>query len=309
MIEDLFHDFGVDTAPEGHKHSRPGWVNVECPFCSGEHEGYHLGYNIDEKYFYCWRCGRENTYSITNTIAKIIGVDKKFASKLAKQYDIYSKKRRKTNHVVTVNRKPHKLPTDTRDMTKRHKRYIEKRGFDPDLIEQQYGVLGTGPASVLDNISYKHRILIPIYYKGEQVSFQARDITGKSQKRYLACPKVREKIDHKHTLYGYDQCKSDTAIVVEGFFDAWRFPRYAVATYGIEYTREQLILLSQFNRVITIFDPDEKGKQSQKQAKKLRKELTFRGVKCDNVILNADPADTPQEEADYLLKQLIFNRL
>ena len=42
-ILSLYQEHGVMIADEGHKHSRPGWVQTTCPFCTG-HEGYHLGY-------------------------------------------------------------------------------------------------------------------------------------------------------------------------------------------------------------------------------------------------------------------------
>ena len=52
----LYRDYGIDHKAEGHKHTRPGWVNTECPFCTGN-PGMHLGWNLKEEYFFCWRCG------------------------------------------------------------------------------------------------------------------------------------------------------------------------------------------------------------------------------------------------------------
>jgi hypothetical protein len=49
-ITRLLQDYNIDFVSENHKHSRPGWVNVRCPFCTGN-EGYHLGFNLNEEYY------------------------------------------------------------------------------------------------------------------------------------------------------------------------------------------------------------------------------------------------------------------
>jgi hypothetical protein len=46
----LYRDFGIEHRTEGHKHCRPGWVNTECPFCTGN-AGLHLGWHIEEEYY------------------------------------------------------------------------------------------------------------------------------------------------------------------------------------------------------------------------------------------------------------------
>jgi hypothetical protein len=62
-------DRGIPFVTEGHKHSRPGWVQVECPFCSGN-PGYHLGHNEKDDFFNCWRCEWHGHVEVVKTLLK-----------------------------------------------------------------------------------------------------------------------------------------------------------------------------------------------------------------------------------------------
>jgi hypothetical protein len=189
-------------------------------------------------------------------------------------------------------------------LKRNHRKYLEKRGFDPDWLTDEYKIMGTGPAAKLGNIDFRFRILTPIYWEGKLVSFQTRDVTGKSGLKYITCPRKREIIHHKHIIYSCPtQLFWEWGIAVEGKFDVWRFGHPAFATFGIEYTREQVrVIAGLFKMVFTAFDPDP---QAQRKAEELRGELRFRGVECHNIKLPVDPGDLPQDEADYIVKQLM----
>lgn len=298
-ILQLYQEYNIETASEGHKHSRSGWVNVECPFCSGD-AGFHLGYNTDDNYFYCWRCGYHQRIP---TIAKLLNISYNEAKQLAKQYDIEHPEKEEKKISPQIRLKSFRFPSDVSEMKKNHRKYLEKRGFDPEKIEKEWGILGTGPVSKLDGISYKHRLLILIRWNGQNVSFQTRDITNHQSLRYITCPKDRETIFHKHILFGKQEKWTDTGICVEGVFDVFRLGYNSFATFGIEYTFEQMRLMSRlFKKIYIIFDPD---LAAQKKAAELKAELQFRGVKCENILLNCDPGDLEQEEADYIIKNLM----
>ena len=120
----------------------------------------------------------------------------------------------------------------------------------------------------------------------------------------MACPKERERIHHKHILYGKQEEWKSTGICVEGITDVWRFGIIAFATFGIEYTPVQLRQIAKtFQRVPVVFDGEES--QSIKQANKLVADLKFRGVDAFRVDIDGDPGSMSQEEANYLIKQLI----
>jgi hypothetical protein len=233
----------------------------------------------------------------------LLNVDKAEAYRLIKDYH-------GTSHIkhveVNLKKKRFTFPTHTTDVEKRHLRYLEERGFDPEYIVKHWNLQGTGPVATVDNISYKHRIIIPIYWNNEIVTYQGRDITNKQPQKYLACPKIREKIHHKHIVYAHpenwEKMKWGTGICTEGVTDVWRLGDSAFCTFGIKYKVEQVrVIAKHFKRVAVFFDDES---QASEQAEKMIGELQFRGVDAFRVMCKGDPGGLPQEEADYMVKQI-----
>jgi DNA primase len=181
-----------------------------------------------------------------------------------------------------------------------HIRYLEKRKYDWKMLEETWKIRGTGYFG-----DYKFRLILPIYQDGRLVSFQGRDITGKSKLRYKACSKEREAVDHKTTLYGewLIPPEQDWVVVVEGGPDAWRLGVGAVATYGIAYKTAQVRRLRRFKYRYVLFDhPDP---QARVQSRKLAGELSvFDGETWELDIPWKDPGEMPQEEADRLMEKI-----
>jgi len=291
----LFRDLGVEHYTEGHKHCRPGWVNVECPFCTGN-KGYHLGWNIRDEYFVCWRCG---WHPPIKTIMELTSLNFGDVSSLISQYGI----NKTVIHYKEKEKQKITYPSGTIELQPNHKKYLSERGFNPEKIAKQWKLLGTGPISQLDGISYKHRIIIPFYWNGKLVSFDSRDITGKHPNKYQACPKHFELIEHKSILYGnQENWDPELGICVEGPTDVWRIGKLAFAVSGIKYTQAQVRLIATiFKRVAVVFDDDP---QAQIQAKKLLAELKFRGVDAFNVKIKGDPGSMRQKEVKELLEKI-----
>jgi len=303
MIEMLFKDFGLQMAPEGNKHHRVGWVNVPCPYCTGN-PGYHLGYNKAEGYFFCWRCG---WHPFLPTMATLLNLDVASTKRILKNYGLPRLSISPNIAKEKIMTHTHTFPSNTTKMMEAHRRYLESRKFDPDKLETEWHLAGTGPVSVLGNLSFARRIIIPIIWDGMQVSFTSRDITGCHPARYLTCPRDREYIHHKHILYGNQRKWTDSIICVEGPTDVWRLGPIACATFGIEYTRRQVTILSKtFTNILVYFDDDP---QAVEKAEKLVAELRFRGVNARKITLPGDPASLSQDDADYLVKQFIQNRI
>ena len=297
-IIQLYKDFNVPFATEGHKHCREGWVNTTCPFCTGN-PGMHLGYNMADDFYVCWRCGWKATHK---ALALLIHVSEKEAKEIARKYG--GKSHVTSTVTVRVGQKRFRLPPSTASMNDRHKRYLTKRKFDPEVIEKIWDVQGTGPISIMDGISFSHRLVIPIYWENRIVSFQTRDITAKHSLRYITCPEQREIIKHKHIFYQAIPTKdSDACICVEGVTDAWRFGYGAIATFGIKYTKYQVREISKrFKKVFVVFDDDP---QAIKQSEKLTAELILRGVDAYSIKIQGDPGDMAQTDADALKKELL----
>jgi hypothetical protein len=296
----LYQDFSIPYATEGHKHCRPGWVNIECPLCTGEHPGLHLGFNLQTNHYVCWRCGWK---PVSKVISTLLHMPENAVRSIILQYGGIAV-RRTTEPTVKIRLKAHRLPSNTIPLQANHKRYLEKRGFDPDRLEREWQLVGTGPVSTLDNINFKHRIIAPIIWDGVEVSFQGRDITNKSQLKYITCPKDRELMFHKNILYGKQESWGKTIIIVEGITDVWRFGQDAACTFGIKFTSTQIKKIAgTFTRAAICFDGGER--QAYQQANRLVAELKFRGVDSFRVDILGDPGGMPQSDADYLVKQLI----
>jgi len=292
MIEDLYIDYNIETAPEGHKHFREGWINIACPHCTGD-PGYHLGFNTDGNYYYCWRC---DSQFINKTLTLLLKISYRQANDLIREYGIKGGRvKSNSNKVIRITRKAFKLPTGVVKLNKAHKKYLtNKRNFDPVQLVKDWDIQGTLPTSILKTgkktISYAYRILVPIYWKGEMVSFQCRDYTDKQELKYMACPQIREIINHKHILYGNPGGMGGIGICVEGVFDVWRLGYKAFATFGIGYAPKQVDAIAElFTKVFIVFDPEP---QAREKAERLQEELEFRGIKAHNYEdLDCDPAD------------------
>lgn len=299
-IIDFFQNHEIEFIRSGHKHCRSGWIQIKCPFCTGN-PGWHMGYciNPEEPYFQnfiCWRCGGKNKIK---TISALTNTSYHQAKQILKEYGgtlKYQKKRTPPKKKILRDIKlPKNIPITYH---KKAKAYLQKRNFEPKKLYKLWNVRVTWPFE-----SYGNRILIPIYYQGKIVSFTTRDYTGKSAVKYKTCQKSEETLFHKHILYGIDHVETPFVIVVEGVLDVWRFGKgNAVATFGVKYTDEQVRLLERFENVFVAFDPD---KQGQIQSEKLCDSLAFRGVNAHHIKLEkSDPAGMKKNEIKNILKMI-----
>lgn len=295
----LYTDFNIPHVTEGHKHARDGWVNIECPFCTGN-PGFHLGWNLYDEYFFCWRCGWKPTLS---TLEKVLDVSKNYLPEILKGYGINRTQIKK----VKGTKKEFKLPSGVTELWKPHLKYLIERGFSPHKLKNEWWLKGTGPVSKLDGIDYRYRVIIPFMWNGEMVSFDSRDTTNKQTNKYQACPKNREILEHKKILYGDQEYWESTGIVVEGPADVWRLGKQACAVSGIKYTPAQVRILAQtFKKICVIFDGE---LQAQKQAKNLVSELRFRGIDAQVKKIKGDPGGLKQHEADELVKSILKTKI
>jgi len=269
----LFQDHGISSAPEGAPHYRPGWINIPCPYCTGN-PGNHLGYNIEQEYFFCWRCGHK---PVTKVIETLLGVNWRKAKELIRKYEGKSHNPAKK---LTLKRKsfilPHAVPLNE---SPGGKFYFKKRGFslkEALSLESLFELKITQPGAVIDQMDLSYRVLIPIKYQGKVVSWQTRDMSGNSPLKYISCPEARELIHHKHIFYNDDG--GDEAVLCEGVFDVWKVTLAgyrAICGFGVELTKEQIFRLMKMKKVLIFFDPDVAG---QSKADLLYKQLLFSGV-------------------------------
>jgi len=282
------------TSGKNVRTSPPGWVNVQCRFCGdNSNHGQFSPPGWPGAPFICWKCG---PHSLEKTIMAIEGVSWLAACKRAKQYTI-------DHPIIKLPVKPStpghlQLPLGTHKMEARHREYLRRRGFDPEELERKYNLLGTGPAGHLP-----HRIVVPIFHRRRMVSWQARDITGLAELRYISAGKDKEKIFHKDILYNLDNCRGRAVITVEGITDAWRLGDGCCATFGTKVRPAQVKLLAGFDRVFFVYDGET---TAQEQARRLCRMLSGMGVQAENILLGGgDPGEMSPGDALALKRELL----
>jgi len=295
----LYNDYNIQyvTGAGNGKHARDGWVNVPCPYCVGTF-GHHLGWNEAGEYFSCYRCG---WHSPIKTFGLLLGLNFNETKVLVRKYRLG---RKVTENSPKKAKKQLLLPTHLTRLQQNHLTYLEERNFDTKKLIRQWHIKGTGPLSMVGELRYKHRIFIPYYWNGEIVTFDTRDISGKAEEKYKACPPEREIMERKKILYGDQESWQEFGICLEGPTDVWRFGPLCFATSGIAFTKEQVNLIAQiFKFIFIVFDSEP---QAQKQAKKLRSELMGLGTDSEIIIIKkGDPGSMPQAEADEFVANLV----
>lgn len=290
----FFKDHRIRYWTEG-KNVSPGWVNIKCLFCINDSN--HLGWNLDEGYFHCWKC---NGHKLHTVVSKLLRVPKSRAEEIILEYSGHVPHRKFLNR-KKAQAKHIKLPGS--ELNKFHRQYLKRRKFDPDYIIKKYKITGTGPKETWEDLLYELRIIIPIMYNRKLVSFQARDITDKQKLRYKGCPIEKSVIYYKDILYNWDNANQFRIVVVEGITDVWRLGDGFVASFGTGMTQSQIKLLSTVDEIFFLFDP---GKEAQNKAKEYAELLASIGRKTEIIKLQGsqDPGELSEDNASYIRRQL-----
>lgn len=304
-LPSILRQYGVSlvTHERGDRHVRHGWLGVPCPFCTGS-PGLHLGYNIAKDFWNCWRCG---FHSSIDVVQKLAHVDRSTAIDILRSVDTKNSslnRRRDEAAQIKIGSNHYRRPSGVTTLTANHARYLENRGFDPNELEREWRLESTGPVSALDKSDYRHRLFIPIYWGDKEVSFQTRDVTGRAEQKYKACPLDRELVPHKKIIYRHPEYNGNFGIAVEGPADAWRFGPSAFALSGILYKIEQVLAIaSLYDTVAVVFDPEP---VAQKQAEKLACQLDNCNVRVSlhPPIGGDDPGAMREDDARHFVREL-----
>jgi len=134
-IIEILNSLNIQFVTEGHKHCRPGWVNMPCPFCTGN-PGQHLGFDMENEFFRCWRCG---WHPILETLHQLSGVPHYKIKILIREF---GGKTRRTHALRDQTKmKAFRFPSDTHRLSVLHKEYLIKRNFDPEYLNQEWNQL------------------------------------------------------------------------------------------------------------------------------------------------------------------------
>jgi len=279
-MQDILDEYHIAWIESGNHHCREGWIQLDCPFCN-ETGKWHMGYSLSYNYFSCWKCGYHSVFDVFSELNIREKVSSVISSGLKKQRRLATKL---------------ELPDGAGALKENHKKYLKNRGFDPDYIEKKYGVMGTGFTGM-----HKFRVVIPFFWEGSMVSYQARDITGKQKAKYLNCRD--EVVPTKDILYNFHNCNYGKIVICEGCMDVWKIGDGAVSTCGTQFSQNQINLAKHFNQVFIMFDNE---KKAQEQAFALGNALSCFHCKVENICLKEynDAGDMPEAEALRFRKKI-----
>lgn len=271
------------------------WVQIDtCPFC-GKMD-YKAAFSITAESFNCWACKKTTAVEAVSALLLCSEMEAKeiiwgYRGSVDKKLFLVNEKRKNTSKVILPS-KDELLPI--------HRKYIENRNFDPDEIIREWGVTGTGPCPDPPFHKWKFRLVFPIFLNRKLVSFQARDVTGKSDIRYMGATIEQSVYHYKNLLYGQEYCSEEILGVVEGIFDLYRMGKGFVCTFGTSLTSAQLYLMARHHKkVMFLFDPDDE--RAEKKMKKYCLILKSMGVRASSVKWGGgDPGSMKPADAEYL---------
>jgi DNA primase len=188
------------------------------------------------------------------------------------------------------------------DTTDASKEWIEKRGFNVELLKLlKIQLMKSGKSCRKSDptnkdywMFYKNSMIIPIFENGKIISFEARTLQSQEKWKEDIIKKGLdpEKLSYKkvlypkfssvNSLYKLSELKRDKKLyVVEGLMDVISlrtepFFQNSTCTFGANITERQFYLLSQFRDVCIIPNEDAAGMNSLKkfQEKNVIKNLT-----------------------------------
>lgn len=276
--------FKIPYRTEG-KHTRRGWVQIDCPNCGRESGKFHLGFNLKYRTLNCWKCGKKALGPTLATISGLsIGRLSAFIARIPKiefeQVEIQG------TFVV---------PKGVGPLNDAHKRYLLDRNFNWRRIVKLWNVQGIGVAKEL-----QHRLWIPIEYGGKQRSWTTRTISKNPDiTRYISASPNQELINHKKLLYGEDYA-GNTIIVVEGPMDVWRIGPGACGTFGTRPTAAQVARIAKYPVRYVCFDHG-----AERQAQSLVETLSAFPGETHQIVLDAEDPDSMSRKELAQVRKLL----
>lgn len=283
---DILDQFNIPYLQSGHHHCTQGFLQLDCPHCSQDSKHWRLGYNLKGRFFSCWTCG---FLSFGRTVCAILDQPWHVVEPLIR--DIRPSRDYQEKIPSRL-----QLPPNIEPMQAAHKRYLSKRGFDPNEIEALWGVKGIGISQRL-----AWRLWIPVTKNYRLTSWTTRSLSDEGL-RYISAKAEEEEYPLRQTLYGEDHCQL-TVIVCEGPLDAWTIGPGAVATCGIGYSRAQLRKIAKYPQRFVVFDAE---KDAQQRARKLCDDLSVFPGSTTNLVLSTgkDPSRASKQEVLELQRRL-----
>ncbi len=246
-----------------------GHINIQCPFCASRDPSHHLGINLANNKWGCWRDEKHRGNAPERLICKLIHCSWDVAQELTGRgvspslsnfRSVIASLKEDTKPEKTKYKTQLKFPKEFRKikglgLTSKFFNYLMRtRHLKEDYVQQWCKMYNLQCAFTGD---YYDRIIIPVYRHGELATWTARTINNNEDLRYRA-------LGNDESIYDIKDCVFDPTddyverdwlrliFIVEGPFDAMnldffgsRFNASAVALFGSTISDEQRYQISE----------------------------------------------------------------
>jgi len=258
ILKEIFNSYGIHYKLRGNNVA-DGNINVKCPFCGSADPSEHMGINLENGYWGCWRNSSHSGKDLSYLISVLIGCTKQIARELLGQQsptdlndlqDKVSSLGKKT--LIDMEESKVSFPGSFQPITKNKPykifwSYLLKRGFledDIPYIIDRYNLSGC----IIGK--YAYRIILPYYDKDKLIGWTGRAV-GKSDLRYFSSgPEIKEVLYNEQNLPE----KGLYVYIVEGPFDCLKIDMYGspcVAISGLSITTVQAKKLRMLSKRFT----------------------------------------------------------
>ena len=290
-------DYGIEYQTSAGNLSK-GWMCcIDCPRCGAHNGKHHLGISPTGSYGSCWSCGYISIYELTRLLTPSVNYYTLLETYSGWIDDRALLKKKKVTHVESV-------PFEFDSLGKVARKYLEKRGFDADFLQEKYKMRDGGQTG-----DFRYRVVVPIIYEGSVVAYQGRSYNPVVEPKYRFLPEEKCAMNPKHIFFNLDNARGDHVIITEGVFDSIKLAgedcKDVIASLGISTTEEQVQLLARrFKKVSMCFDPE---RTAQERARKMAVKLSALGVEAEVIDTekNYDLGDTPASECKALKEEIL----
>ena len=290
-IEKFLQSANIPIRHSG-ENTQKGNINICCPFCLKSGRGdinFHMGIVVegpDKGTYGCWRntahrgrkiekivklllnCSFEEAYKIVHGTVLI---DLTEGENLLDTFNKIFDNDNEAESETVIPTKELLFPSEfieirNTGVTKKFYDYLSSRGFDDvDKLIKKYSLF------CALNGEYGNRIIFPIFYEGELVTWTSRSILPNDKLRYKDLSVDKSLIQIKQLLYNYDNLieGGDSLFITEGIFDCIKLDYYfstgnratCISTKSMTGNQEYQIreLSKVFNKIIIFMDNDAKS--------------------------------------------------
>lgn len=240
---------------------------MDCPHCEEEGKTDKLWINKQKKIGYCYYC--DESWSAVRIVMEFAGLNYFETLKLLMRNRVVSYSADLDKAVAEVTAEEEEVIEQVYELPKAirlPKEFIPVTASTPAPKYMLDRGISTATAMMYKlgwciSGYFKGRMIMPFYVKGRLISYSARDMTGKAEKKYLY-PKGAPT---GKGIFNYDRIKEyDRIYLTEGCIDAITSGRDVGALGGKSLTMHQNLLLAEAapSEVVFMFDGDEAGREA-----------------------------------------------